>query len=222
MLLGLRDDGSVFPGVMSLIAPQARDFMTQGAAGMIIQGPWNVPIWERTAPDFDFGVSPLAAPDEAAFGNPVFQATLVNTGNMMWMNRQAKNPAYVGGYFRWLGTVEGQTAYANVGMCGDPALFPETIGTATLTPRAVAMLKMAEDRVRVHPNPFVRNPEMTKVAANYTDPTPNLAQAVQGLFAGQLTDVKATLQGVADRQNKALDEAFATGEAAAKAAEASE
>ena len=75
------------------------------------------------------------------------------------------------------------------------------------------MLKMAEDRVRVHPNPFVRNPEMTKVAANYTDPTPNLAQAVQGLFAGQLTDVKATLKGVADRQNKALDEAFAKAQA---------
>ena len=32
---------------------------------MIIQGPWNVPIWEATAPDFDFGVSPAAGAGRA-------------------------------------------------------------------------------------------------------------------------------------------------------------
>ena len=52
------------------------------------------------------------------------------------------------------------------------------------------------------------------MAAAYVDPTPNLAQAVQGLFAGQLTDVKATLQAAADARNKALDDAIAKAKAA--------
>ena len=214
LLLGLRDDGSVFPGVMNLIAPQAREFMTQGAAGMIIQGPWNVPGWETDAPQFDFGVSPGPAPDEAALENPVWVGQLPSSTNMMWLNAAAKNPGYVGGYFRWLGTLDGQVAYANVASSADPALFPQTIEMADLSERAVQMLQMAEEYVRIHPNPFVRNPALSAVAAAYLDPTPNLAQAVQGLFVGQLSDVRATLQGVADARNKALDDAIAAAQAA--------
>jgi len=214
LLLGLRDDGSVFPGVMNLIAPQAREFMTQGAAGMIIQGPWNVPGWETNAPQFDFGVSPGPAPDEAALENPVWVGQLPSSTNMMWLNAAAKNPGYVGGYFRWLGTLDGQVAYANVASSADPALFPQTIEMADLSERAVQMLQMAEEYVRIHPNPFVRNPALSAVAAAYLDPTPNLAQAVQGLFVGQLSDVRATLQGVADARNKALEDAIAAAQAA--------
>ena len=39
------------------------------------------------------------------------------------------------------------------------------------------------------------------------------AQAIQGLYAGQLTDVKATLTAVADARNKALDDAIAKAKA---------
>ena len=213
LLLAMNSDGSVFPGVMNLIAPQAREFMTQGAAGMIIQGPWNVPIWETNAPDFNFGVSPGPAPDEASLGNPVWVGQLPNTTNMNWLNAKARNPHHVGGYFRWLGSLEGQVAYANVASSADPAIFPQTIEMATLSDRAVSMLNMAEKYVRVHPNPFVRNPELAKVAAKYIDPTPNLAQAVQGLFSGQLSDVRATLQSVADARNAALDAAISAAQA---------
>lgn len=209
LLLAMNADGSVFPGTLSIIAPQARSFMTQGAAGMIIQGPWNIPGWESTAPDFDFGLSPGPAPDQASLEAPVFVMQVPNTGNMMWLNKNAKNPAYAGDFFRWLGSLEGQTAYAEVASCADPAIFPEASEKANISDRAKAMIRMAEKLVRVAPNAFVRNPQISKVAAAYVDPTPNLAQAVQGLFAGELSDVKATLQGVADARNKALDEAIA-------------
>lgn len=213
LLLAMRDDGSVFPGSLTIIAPQAREFITQGAAGMIIQGPWNIPIWEAKAPNFNFGVSPGPAPDKASFDNPVWVMQLPNSANMMWMNAKAKNPQYVGAFFHWLGTLEGQVTYANVGSSADPAIFPESIKLANLSKRAKVMLKMAEDRVRVAPNPFVRQPGLAKVAAAYVDPTPNLAQAVQGLFSGQLSDVKQTLKKATDARNQALDAAIAKAKA---------
>ncbi len=214
LLLAMRDDGSVFPGVLTINAPQAREFITQGAAGMIIQGPWNVPIWEATAPQFDFGVSPGPVPTADQQNNPVYVAQLPNTGNMMWLNKAAKNPHQAAAYFAWLGSLDGQVAYANVASCADPAIFPETIALADLSERAVQMLNMAERLVRIAPNPMIANPDLSKVAAAYVDPTPNLSQAIQGLFAGQLTDVRKTLTGVADARNKALDDAIAVAKAA--------
>lgn len=213
LLLAMLADGSVFPGALTINAPQAREFITQGAAGMIIQGPWNIPIWEAKVPDFDFGVSPGPAPDAAHLEQPVWVHQLPNTGNMMWLNAAAKNPAYAGDFFHWLGSIEGQVAYANVGSCADPAIFPQTVELAHLSERARWMLKMAEKYVRIAPNPFVRNPGLAKVAAAYVDPTPNLAQAVQGLFAGQLSGVKETLTAASDARNKALDAAIAKAKA---------
>lgn len=193
LLLALNTDGTVFPGALSINAPQAREYITQGAAGMIIQGPWNIPIWEAKAPEFNFGVSPGPAPDEARLGNPVWVMQLPNSTNMMWLNAAAKNPAFAGDFFHWLGSLDGQVPYANVVSCADPAIFPETVDLADLTERAKWMLRMAETYVRIAPNPFVRNPVLSAVAAAYVDPTPNLSQAIQGLFAGQLSGVKQWL-----------------------------
>lgn len=208
LLLAMKSDGTVFPGALSINAPQARSFITQGAAGMIIQGPWNIPIWEAQNPTFDFGVSPAPAP-EGMLENPVWVSQLPNAANMIWLNRSARNPAYVGDFFRWLGSAEGQVVYASVVSSSDPAIFPEASAEANLSERALAMINMAEKYVRISPNPSIRNPEVGKVAVAYVDPTPNMAQAVQGLFAGQLSDVRQTLQGVADARNKALDDAIA-------------
>ncbi|MEJ2459454.1 MAG: hypothetical protein P8Y58_15430, partial [Novosphingobium sp.] len=209
LLLAMRDDGSVFPGSLTIIAPQARQFMTQGAAGMIVQGPWNVPSWERTAPDFMFGVSPGPAPEESMLENPVWVMQLPNSANMMWLNKNAKNPYHMGEFMRWVGTLDGQVAYENVASSADPAIFPDAYAKANLSEKAFAMLSMALKYVRIAPNPFVRSPHLSKVAAAYVDPTPNLAQAVQGLFAGELTDVKSTLTKAADARNKALDDSIA-------------
>ena len=213
LLLAMRDDGSVFPGSLTIIAPQAREFITQGAAGMIIQGPWNIPAWERRAPNWNFGVSPGPAPDKGSLGNPVSVGQLPSSTNMMWLNAKAKNPAYAGDFFHWFGSLAGQTAYATIASCGDPAIFPQASSKAELSDRAHAMLNMAEKYVRISPNPFIRNPELAKVAAAFNAPTPTLSQAIQGLFAGQLTDPKGTLKKVEDAHNKALDDAIAKAKA---------
>ena len=54
VLLRMRDDGSVFPGTLSMNAPEARARMPQGAAGMILQGPLEYPDLAARKPGLQF------------------------------------------------------------------------------------------------------------------------------------------------------------------------
>ena len=59
----------------------------------------------------------------------------------------------------------------------------------------------------------MRNSDIAKVAISFVQPTLSVSKAIQGLFTGQLSGVRETLQGVADSQNKALDNAIAKAKA---------
>lgn len=206
LLLAMRDDGSAFPGVLSLNAPQARAFVAQGAAGMILQGPWNVPIWEANNPGFDFGFA--ATPGPAGATGKTYVGTLPAAANMMFINADAKNPFHAADVFRIMGTIDGQTAWANVVGPSDPAILPEANARAEMSERSRAVIALQEDQVRALPVPFSRNTGFVAVARLYQEPTPNLAQTIQGLYAGQLTGVRATLAELKDRMNAALDSAI--------------
>lgn len=208
LLLALRDDGSVFPGVMGLNAPQARAMMPQGAAGMILQGPWNVPQWERENPDFDFGVARTPAP-AGSTGNVVVGA-LASLGNTMFLYSGAKNPQAAADVFHYLGTEAGQIAWANVVGPADPPIFPTAIANSQMSERSKAALRMFEETVRVGPSPFARNPQLSEVVKAYQIPTPNLALTVQGLFTGQTSGIKEQLTALVSATNTALDAAFKT------------
>lgn len=206
LLLAMRDDGSTFPGLLNMNAPQARALMAQGAAGMMLQGPWNVPIWERANPGFDFGVSYTPAP-QGKNGKTITN-TLPALYQMMFVNAAAKNPEYVGEVFRFLGTLEGQIAWANLDGVADPAIMPEAMERASLSARSRQVIHIQNDQVRLAPVPYARNAGFSAVAGVYRAPTPDLAQTVQGLFSGQLTNVKQSLTNLKDAMNKALDKAI--------------
>ncbi|MCA9836160.1 MAG: extracellular solute-binding protein [Trueperaceae bacterium] len=206
LLLQLRDDGSVFPGMLSINAPQARAFMPQGAAGMILQGPWNIPQWERDNPEFDFGISTQPLPDDG----DVWPLAISEGGaNGLWIFKDSPNAAVAGDIFHYLGTLEGQTQWANIVGAADPPVMPESIANATLSPRAAQALNMFNEQVKVGPNPVVRNPDIVQVTLEMRTPEPSFAQVIQGLYTGQLSDVKAQMQDVQDRYTAELERAIA-------------
>lgn len=212
LLIAMQSDGSIFPGIMSMNAPQARAYMPQGAAGMILQGPWNIPGWEGSNPEFDFGVSSGPVPDSG----PVGKLTIGQGAapqNTMWVFKGSQNGAVVGDIFHYLGTTEGQTAWANIVGAGDPPIFPDAIAGADMSPRAKAALNMFNEQIRVGPNPVVRNGDLTKVIAAFQAPEINFARTVQGLVAGQLKGVEKEMKALKDRYNAALDAAFASAKA---------
>jgi len=212
LLLAMNSDGSIFPGIMGLNAPQARALMPQGAAGLILQGPWNVPTWERENPDFDFGVGPTPAP-EGATGNHVIVGGVASQANTMFINAKAKNPQVAADVFHYLGTEQGQIQWGNVVGPSDPPVFPSAAAQSRMSDRSKATLAMFQDLIRVGPNPFARNPELAAVASVYQEPTPNLALTVQGLFTAQASGIKEQLTVLTSATNQALDAAFAAAKA---------
>lgn len=209
LLLAMKADGSVFPGVLGLNAPQARALMPQGVAGLILQGPWNIPQWERENPDFDFGIAPPPAPEGSA-GGQVTVGSLASPGNTMFINAKAKAPEIAADVFHYLGTGQGQIEWGNVVGPSDPPVFPSAAAKSQMSERSKAALAMFEEVIRIGPNAFARNPAMVEVAKVYQEPTPNLAQTVQGLFTGQLQGVKEQLTTLVSATNQALDTAFMT------------
>ena len=205
LLLAMRDDGSVFPGTVSLNAPQSRGFMPQGASGMILQGSWNIPTWERENPDFNFGVSPLPRPDDR---EPMPLTISEGGTDVLWLYAESNVEAVAGDIFHYIGSLEGQTAWANV-IAGDSPILPEAIEDADLSPRARQAVEIFNRQVRVGPNPLVRNPETSEVALELRTPEPSFAQVVQGLYTGQLTDVRAEMESLQERYTAELERAIA-------------
>jgi multiple sugar transport system substrate-binding protein len=207
LLLAMRDDGSIFPGSLGLNAPQARAMMPHGVSAFMLQGPWNVPQWEREMPDFDFGIAAPPAPEGK--DGTVIAAQLAAASNTMFINARASNPEAAADIFHYLGTPEGQLAWGGVVGPSDPPIFPAAQEQAKMSPRSTATLAILAGVMRVGPNPFARNPDLVQVAEAYVEPTPSFAATVQGLFTGQMSDVKASLTAVTEASEAALDKAFA-------------
>ncbi len=208
VLRRLRDDGSVFPGTLSMNAPEARARMPQGAAGMILQGPWNIPIWLRENPDFKFNIAgqPLLDP-------PTLVPITVGPGGSneihVYAGASDANKQIAGDVFHYLGTFDGQVAWATLVGAADPAIFAEAIGEANMQPLERAALLMFNEQVRVGPSPIVRNPATADVNLELRPITPNLAETVQGIYTEQIADIEGALQDLADRANAELDRAIA-------------
>ncbi len=212
LLIAIRNDGSMFPGIMSMNAPQARAFMPQGVAGMILQGPWNIPAWESQHPEFDFGVSSCPVPDQGPAGKLTIGQGAA-PANTMWLWSGSPNGAIAGDIFHYLGTLQGQTDWANVVGAGDPPIMPKAIEGASMSPRAKGVLNLFNEQIRVGPNPIVGNGAVAQVVAAFQAPDVNFARTVQGLVAGELTGVAKEMKALKDRYNAALDAAFAAAKA---------
>lgn len=208
LLLALKDDGSVFPGVMSMNAPQARARMPQGAAGMILQGPWNIPIWQAENADFNFNVS-----SQPLMEDGLMVPIMVGPGgsNQLYVYAEAPDAhkAIAGDILHYMGTLAGQQAWANIVGAADGPIFPAALADADLDAIALRALQMFVDQVRVGPSPLVRNPDVVQVALELQPVTPNLAEVVQGLYTGQLDDIAGSLQDLQDRSDAELDRAIA-------------
>lgn len=206
LLLTMRDDGSVFPGSLSLNDAQARAQMTTGVAGLIMEGEFTLPIWNRENPDFVYGVSGLPIANDGTHGFETYQNTATNH---QWIFADSAYPEIAGEIFRYLGSPEGQLAFVSITGGSDPSIFESANEGANIDERVRRCYQVFDERMRLGPDPRVRNPQTSQVYLNMIQPTPNFGQTVQGLFAGQLSDVREAMQQLKDSYERSLDEAIA-------------
>lgn len=209
LLLAMNEDGSIFPGVLSLGGYDARARFPTGVAGMILSGPWDIVNYQRDHPDFTFGIGAQPGPNS---GDPT-PLTYEETGsNQNWLYAESQYKAIAGDMFSYIGGLDGQVAIMGATDGNLRSLFPEAVDIAVdsfeLDPKADQALDIFEEQIRLGPMVAVRNPDTVKVNFELQPLTPNFGEVVQGIFSGQVPDPKAAMQDLQDRSNAELDRAI--------------
>lgn len=215
LLMAINDDGSVFPGAMSLNEAEARAQFPQGIAGMLLQGPWTIPQWQNDHPDFAFGLASQPVPNSGE----ALPMTYEETGsNQLWVYANSPYKEIAGDMFSYIGTIDGQVAIMAATGGNLRALIPEAVEiaqeTVELDPYASTALALYDEQLRLGPMVTVRNPAVAQVALEGRALQPNLGQLVQGLLTGQLSDPQAEMQDLYERANAELDRAIAAAQEA--------
>jgi multiple sugar transport system substrate-binding protein len=209
LLVGLNADGSIFPGSISLKDSEAWSRFPQGIAGILLEGPWVIPQWQRENPDFRFGLAsqPIPVAGEQA------PLTYEETGsNQLWVYAESPYKQIAGDMFSYIGSTEGQVAIMAATGGHLRALIPEAVEIAQesvdLDPFASEALALYDEQMRLGPMVPVRNPAASQVAFEARPLTPNLGQLVQGVLAEQVSDIKAAMEDLQSRANAELERAI--------------
>lgn len=209
LLVALKSDGSMLPGSLSLTGPDARARFSQGNAGMILDGPWDIPAWPKQDPNFKFAVSspPLQNAGQA------FPITYAPTGdNQNWVYAKGKYKAIAGDIFSYMGSVEGQAQMTILSQGNLVSLIPEANQRAeqarTMDPVAVKSNQIADQLMRIGPIVAARNPDSVQVAFELKPIHPDVGEITQGVLSGQVSNLKGALQTLNDNLNKELDRAI--------------
>jgi len=209
LLLALKADGSIFPGSLSLSTAEARGRFPQGIAGMILQGPWNIPQWQTDSPDFRFGLASQPVPND---GSSVPLTYEENGSNASWVYADSPYKQIAGDMFSYMGSVEGQVALMAATGGNLRALVPEAVEIATntveLDPVADTALKLYDEQMRMGPIVTVRNADAAQVALERRPVTPDLGDLMSGIMSEQIDDPKAAMQDLEDRSNAELERAL--------------
>lgn len=206
LFLAMRDDKSIFPGSVSLDAPGARGRFPQGAAAIIFQGAWNIPVWERENPDLNLGVALPAQQDPSN----IWPLTHGPGGSDTWFYfSRTKAQQVIGDIFSYMSTMNAQTQWANYNGAGDPPKFPEAMKKADLDELERTSYDLAQKYTMLRPEPAVRNPDVSQAYLANVPVSPNFDQTLVGLYTKQIgKSVKAAMKDLQDRSEKGREDAI--------------
>ncbi len=191
---GLAQDGSFHPQTATISAPEARALFAQGQAGFIIQGAWNVGVWNAQNPDLEYGV--MAPP----LSESSRQGSLPLSTGQPWIgiSAQSKHPEaaalylkelYTGGFYQEK-YVEDGVGFSVVKGVNENHLK---------APQLKQYYELAKEYGRIVPNPLVRNPETANVFAEYKDVHPNAGELLSAVVLGSVDNPKQALTELSER-----------------------
>ena len=207
LMLAIKSDGSFFPGSTSIDAPGSRSRFPLGVAGVIMQGPWNIPAWKLSNPDFPLGLQLPPVQESLAKSFPLSRQP---GGSNTWFHSvNTKLGPVIGDIFNYLSTLNGQIQWAEYDGGGDPPVFTEAFKYAKLDPLSQKAATLADKYTVLLPYPPAKNTNLATVLQLFKTPTPNWSDTMVGLYTGQITQSpKAALAGVQDRYEAALEAAI--------------
>ncbi|WP_163537981.1 extracellular solute-binding protein [Gracilibacillus sp. YIM 98692] len=201
LFAGLADDGSIHPRTSSLTAPEARQIFANGEAGFIIQGAWNIGVWNANNPELDYGMMTPPVSDDGRQGSidSVAQGGFGVYAETDHPDLAAKYlEELYGGDFYQHKVVENQHNYSPVAGVIEEAATGEFLEFYELF-----------NEILVHgPVPESENPDVTKALGEYVDVTPSAAEIMQGVAISGLRDYEPMLQDLSEQTDAALEKAI--------------
>ena len=193
-LASLQQDGLLFPASSTLDARTARARWATGVAGMFFDGPWNVGVIQTEFGDFldSVGVAPIPRPA----GSTAF-IHRGPAGSPFWISSQSEHPDVAADILHLFTTPEYYVGLAE--RMDQPPLDLTAVDRAEVHPTYQQAIGFFQEDVRLAPDPIVRNPAVALVNAEMRPITPGLGEIAQGVFSGDVTDIRGTLQTFDDQ-----------------------
>ncbi|HVX47382.1 MAG TPA: extracellular solute-binding protein [Mycobacteriales bacterium] len=211
LLLAIKSDGSFFPDYQSLADADSRARMPTRVAGMIFDGPWDIPKWPQTNPGYKFEIAYPPQPNDKKQNYSPYQEL---GANQVFIFAKSKYKEVAGDLFSYMGSHAGQVnmmIYSGGNLTSEqPAALAEAQKSTKVTPHAQQAIKIADDLMRVAPMVQVRNADSADVILALKPPKVGFPEVVQGIFTGQVKDVKKALKSLQDQSDSALDAAIST------------
>lgn len=202
-LLSLQQDGSLFPASSTLDARTGRARWATGAAGMFLDGPWNIGVVQQEFADFTdkVGVGPIPAP--STDGGFIHKGP---PGGVFWISSQSEHPDIASDILQQFTTPEYFVGLAE--RMDQPPLDLTAVEQADVHPTYQRAMELYQERVRLAPSAIARNSLVSQVNAKMKDIHPNLGEIAQGVFSGNVTDIRAALTSFNDQVTTERDAAI--------------
>jgi len=202
LLLGMKDDGSVYPYEGTLDDSNLYSFFGQGKFAMFQSGSYSAVNLARDFPDFqDYRVIPLPVPDEGRKGG-----LMITPGHgTVFMSSQTQHPDEA---WLWLDWISSRGFHKR--MAASELNF--SVYTDLNTPENTPDLHRAQTyeaitAYGVHgPFPPARNPQTALVQPEPV--VPDVGDVLIGIYTGQIVDWQQALTDLGTRKQAALETAI--------------
>jgi multiple sugar transport system substrate-binding protein len=201
-LRSFQQDGTLFKASTSLDARSGRARWAAGGSGYFLDGPWNSGV---VAGDFEpllekLTVGSIPTPD----GSPPV-ITRPPIGGTFWVSKQTGQAEQASALLEQFLGKEYQTALALA--MDQPPLDLDAVAGSDAHETYKKAIEIFTKEVFLGPTPQARE-GVTAVEAAMPPSEPGLGGIVQGVFSGQVKDVRGALQKLSDERTKARDAAI--------------
>lgn len=204
-LLALKQDGVLVPGTETFNDKVARTRWATGVAAYYFDGPWLAGVVAQDLAEFadKLGVGQMLVPEQ---GMPV-TAYRGPAGGAFWLSGESEQQQSAS---ELLGRLTTPDYYVGLAENMDqPPLDITAVDKADVLPAYKQLISWYRDSVFLAPMPVVQNIDIAKVSAYAKPIEPDLGVTVQGLFSGDLDDVRGALKDLSDRSERDRDDSIA-------------
>lgn len=205
-LLSLKQDELIHPASVSLPGAEAALRWAGGEAAFYFDGPWRPGLVVEETPQLSehLRVAPMLVPEQ---GTPVTAYRPPQPG-MYWIAHDSELGEEAGTLLREHFTTEQYFTRMAQSMGQVPLDLDAAAKAENVHPAYRQILEWYSDQVFLAPSPAVKNSDVSHVNAETRPVTPDIADTVNGLFSGELTDIRGSLKQLSGKLSAAREEAI--------------